>query len=116
MQIQQLREQLKAADVKHESISGRKGQLEVRLAESEERFSLTEMELKSKDAELERTKAAGEQLSRQLLAAQTSRKTGEEEFERNRLDMQVQMDRLRSNMHVWGKNDRLYDFSSAVMV
>jgi hypothetical protein len=102
VQIQQLKEQLKVADVKNDSISGRKGQLEVRLAENEERFALMEMELKSKDAELERTKAAGEQLSRQLLAAQASRKTGEEEFERNRLDMQVQMDRLRSNMHVWG--------------
>lgn len=60
------------------------------------------MELKTKDTELERVKAAGEQLSRQLLSAQTSQKTSEEEFERNRLDMQVQMDRLRSNMHVGG--------------
>lgn len=95
-----LNEQLKEALLAAEQSNIQKSDLQVHIAEQQERFSLLEMECKWRDAELEKAKATIELLSRQLQSAQASLRSSEEEFERSRSELLAQMDRLRNNMHV----------------
>ena len=75
------------------------GRLEVQLCDVEAQIRSHQHTILSNHSENEKLKAQNEQLSRDLEASTSIRKSLEDDTSRSRNEMRVQMERLRANMH-----------------
>jgi len=75
------------------------GHLEIQLCDLEAQIRSHQHTILSSQSESEKLKAQNEQLSRDLEASTSIRKSLEDDTSRSRNEMRVQMERLRANMH-----------------